>query len=43
MFTYDYRNRFDTNITSKNILMTQIRAEQKIYSSKNTPQILSHR
>jgi hypothetical protein len=43
MFTHDYRNRFDGNLTTKNVLMTQIRAEQKIYSSKTTQPISSHR
>jgi len=26
MFTHDYRGRFEGNLTTKNILMTQIRA-----------------
>lgn len=43
MFTHDYRNRFDNNITTKNVLMTQIRAEKKIYTSKNTQPLSSHR
>jgi hypothetical protein len=36
MFTHNYRNRFDMNHTTTNILMTQIRAEKTLYASKNT-------
>lgn len=43
MFTHNYRNRFDMNLTNTNILMTQIRAEKKLYTHRNTEQISSHR
>ena len=43
MFGHDYRNRFDTDKLQNNVLMTQIRAEKKVYSSKNTQPIQSHR
>ena len=42
MFTHNYKSRFDQGLLQNNILMTQIRAEKKIYSSKNT-QLFSHR
>ena len=42
MFTHSYKNRFEMNFTQTNILMTQIRAEKKIFSSKNQ-QVLSSR
>jgi hypothetical protein len=35
MFTHNYKNRFDMNLTDTNILMTQIRAEKKIYTHKH--------
>lgn len=43
MFTHNYKNRFDMNMTDTNILMTQIRAEKKIYTHKNTEPMSSHR
>ena len=43
MFTHSFNNRFNQDVLQNNILMTQIRAEKKIYSSKNTQPCSSHR
>ena len=43
MFSHSFNNRFNQDVLQNNILMTQIRAEKKIYSSKNTQTCNSHR
>jgi hypothetical protein len=43
MFTHNYKNRFELTQADSNILMSQIRAEKKIYSSKQSGQPQSHR
>ena len=43
MFTDSFKNRFDLNNAESNILMTQIRAEKKLYKKKNAVVLTSQR